>query len=152
MPFVGCRRFSIKCSISQFRPADNLCGFGTADLIREAVAKLEGRAATVFALRYFEGYDNGRIAEVLGTSQMVVAVTLHRARTRLRKRSAIIWRNIMKHSKQELDAIIDNATRDIRDEQIDAVDHRQMQHAGWADVSQADGGRTFVGSAANWRE
>jgi len=42
-------------------------------------------SATAFALRYFEGYDNARIAQVLGTSQMVVAVTLHRARTRLRK-------------------------------------------------------------------
>ncbi|HSU24777.1 MAG TPA: sigma-70 family RNA polymerase sigma factor [Pyrinomonadaceae bacterium] len=55
------------------------------ELLRQAVAKLEGRAATAFVLRYYEGYDNGRIAEVLGTSQMVVAVTLHRARTRLRK-------------------------------------------------------------------
>ena len=53
--------------------------------VREAVAKLGGRAATTFALRYFEGYDNREIAELLGTSQMVVAVTLHRARTRLRK-------------------------------------------------------------------
>ena len=53
--------------------------------VRQAVAKLGGRAATAFALRYFEGYDNAEIAEVLGTSQMVVAVTLHRARTRLRR-------------------------------------------------------------------
>ena len=66
-------------------PADNLADAELRNLIREAVAKLEGRAATAFALRYFEGYDNGQIAEVLGTSQMVVAVTLHRARTRLRK-------------------------------------------------------------------
>jgi RNA polymerase sigma-70 factor (ECF subfamily) len=53
--------------------------------VREAVARLGGRAAATFALRYFEGYDNREIAEILGTSQMVVAVTLHRARTRLRK-------------------------------------------------------------------
>jgi len=53
--------------------------------LREAVARLGGRAATTFALRYFEGYDNREIAEMLGTSQMVVAVTLHRARTRLKK-------------------------------------------------------------------
>ena len=66
-------------------PADALADMELRELIREAVAKLEGRAATAFALRYFEGYDNRRIAEVLGTSQMVVAVTLHRARTRLRK-------------------------------------------------------------------
>jgi RNA polymerase sigma-70 factor (ECF subfamily) len=66
-------------------PADDLADMELRELVRHAVAKLEGRAATAFALRYYEGYDNGRIAEVLGTSQMVVAVTLHRARTRLRK-------------------------------------------------------------------
>ena len=55
------------------------------NLVRQAVARLGGRAATAFALRYFEGYDNAEIAEALGTSQMVVAVTLHRARTRLRR-------------------------------------------------------------------
>ena len=66
-------------------PADNLADLELRELIRQAVARLEGRAAEAFALRYFEGYDNGRIAEILGTSQMVVAVTLHRARTRLRK-------------------------------------------------------------------
>jgi RNA polymerase sigma-70 factor (ECF subfamily) len=66
-------------------PADNFADIELRKLIRQAVAKLEGRAATAFALRYFEGYDNGQIAEALGTSQMVVAVTLHRARTRLRK-------------------------------------------------------------------
>jgi RNA polymerase sigma-70 factor (ECF subfamily) len=37
------------------------------------------------ALKYFEGLGNTEIAELLGTSQMVVAVTLHRARTRLKK-------------------------------------------------------------------
>lgn len=66
-------------------PADNFADVELRELIRHAVAKLEGRAASVFALRYFEGYDNARIAEILGTSPLVVAVTLHRARTRLRK-------------------------------------------------------------------
>lgn len=66
-------------------PEDDLADAELRELIRHAVAKLEGRAATAFALRYFEGLDNNRIAQVLGTSQMVVAVTLHRARTRLRK-------------------------------------------------------------------
>ncbi len=54
-------------------------------LLRHAVARLGERAATVFALRYFEGYDNTSIAELLGISPTVVAVTLHRARTRLRR-------------------------------------------------------------------
>ena len=71
--------------LSAQSPEDDLADAELRQLIRHAVAKLEGRAATAFALRYFEGYDNQRIAEILGTSQMVVAVTLHRARTRLRK-------------------------------------------------------------------
>jgi len=66
-------------------PEDHLADQELRELLRQAVAKLEGRASTAFALRYFEGYDNKRIAEVLGTSQLVVGVTLHRARTRLRK-------------------------------------------------------------------
>lgn len=66
-------------------PEDNVADSELRGLIRRAMAKLEGRAATAFALRYFEDLDNQRIAQILGTSQMVVAVTLHRARTRLRK-------------------------------------------------------------------
>jgi RNA polymerase sigma-70 factor (ECF subfamily) len=72
-------------NLSTPTPADNLADSELRDLIRQAVAKLEGRAAAAFVLRYYEGYDNTRIAEFLGTSQMVVAVTLHRARTRLRR-------------------------------------------------------------------
>lgn len=54
-------------------------------LIREAVSKLGPTAAQMFALRYFEGYDNGEIAQMMKTSALVVGVTLHRARARLRK-------------------------------------------------------------------
>ena len=72
-------------ALSFGNPEDDLVDIELRELVRQAVAKLEGRAATAFVLRYYEGYDNGRIAEILGTSQMVVAVTLHRARTRLRK-------------------------------------------------------------------
>lgn len=77
--------FDQNAKFSSPSPADNMADTELRELVREAVAKLEGRAATAFALRYYEGYDNAHIAEVLGTSQMVVAVTLHRARTRLRK-------------------------------------------------------------------
>ena len=77
--------FSQTAGLSVASPADEFADVELRELIRHAVAKLEGRAAEAFSLRYFEGYDNGQIAEVLGTSQMVVAVTLHRARTRLRK-------------------------------------------------------------------
>ncbi len=54
-------------------------------LIREAVSKLGPTAAQMFALRYFEGFDNGEIARMMQTSTLVVGVTLHRARMRLRK-------------------------------------------------------------------
>jgi RNA polymerase sigma factor (sigma-70 family) len=54
-------------------------------LIQQAVGRLGASAAEMFVLRYFEGYGNSEIAELLGTSQMVVAVTLHRSRARLRK-------------------------------------------------------------------
>jgi RNA polymerase sigma-70 factor (ECF subfamily) len=54
-------------------------------LIREAVAKLGETAGQMFALRYFEGYGNAEIAQMMNTSALVVGVTLHRARARLRK-------------------------------------------------------------------
>ena len=53
--------------------------------VRRSISRLGDRAAEVCVLRYFEGYDNSEIAKMLGTSTMVVGVTLHRARTRLRK-------------------------------------------------------------------
>jgi len=80
--------FNQSSKLSVASPEDDFADVELRELIRHAVAKLEGRAAAAFALRYFEGYDNARIAQVLGTSQMVVAVTLHRARTRLRKEIA----------------------------------------------------------------
>ena len=54
-------------------------------LIRQAVSRLGATAAEMFVLRYYEGHDNREIAKVMGTSQMVVGVVLHRARTKLRK-------------------------------------------------------------------
>lgn len=54
-------------------------------LIQQAVSRLGATASEMFVLRYFEGYGNREIAEMLNTSQMVVGVVLHRARTRLRK-------------------------------------------------------------------
>ena len=55
------------------------------ELIRAAVSNLGKTAAEMFVLRYYEGYDNQEIAKMMNTSQMVVGVVLHRARTRLKK-------------------------------------------------------------------
>ncbi len=57
-----------------------------SDLVREAIAELPARAAEMFTLRYLEEMDNREIAQWFGTSQAVVAVTLHQARSRLKKR------------------------------------------------------------------
>ena len=63
-------------------------------LIRQAVSRLGSTAGEMFALRYYEGFDNREIAKLMGTSQMVVGVVLHRARTKLRKE---IGRYLEKH-------------------------------------------------------
>ena len=53
-------------------------------LIRHAVSRLGATAGEMFALRYYEGYDNQEIARLTNTSALVVGVTLHRARTKLK--------------------------------------------------------------------
>jgi RNA polymerase sigma-70 factor (ECF subfamily) len=53
--------------------------------LRAALAKLSPRPAEMFVLRFIEGYDNREIAEMMNTSQSVVAVTLHRTRNQLQK-------------------------------------------------------------------
>lgn len=77
--------FEQSAHLSATNPEKDLADVELRETLRQAIAKLEGRAATAFALRYFEDFDNQRIAQILGTSQMVVAVTLHRAKARLRK-------------------------------------------------------------------
>jgi RNA polymerase sigma-70 factor, ECF subfamily len=52
-------------------------------LLRRAIARLAPKAAEMFALRYFEGYDNPEIAGMLATTAANVAVTLHRTRGQL---------------------------------------------------------------------
>jgi RNA polymerase sigma-70 factor (ECF subfamily) len=54
-------------------------------LLRKGLARLPERAAEIFALRYFEEFDNIQIARMLGVSQTQVAVSLHRTRSRLQK-------------------------------------------------------------------
>ena len=55
-------------------------------LLRIAIGELPPRAAEMFILRYVEEHGNREIAALMGTSQAVVAVTLHHARSRLKKR------------------------------------------------------------------
>lgn len=64
-------------------PQRQLEGRELRDRLRRALARLNDRAAEVFSLRYFEGYDNREIARMLDTSSNTVAVTLNRARKQL---------------------------------------------------------------------
>lgn len=54
--------------------------------LRLAIGELAPRAAEMFTLRYLEELGNREIAVMMSTSQAVVAVTLHHARSRLKKR------------------------------------------------------------------
>ena len=51
----------------------------------EAVSTLSDKSAEVFTLRYLEEMDNKAIARALEMSQTAVAVTLHRARHKVRE-------------------------------------------------------------------
>ncbi len=64
-------------------PHKQLMGQEIKMQLRDAVARLSEKSAEVFALRYFEGFDNKTIAETLGTSASVIGVTLHRARRKV---------------------------------------------------------------------
>jgi RNA polymerase sigma-70 factor, ECF subfamily len=50
-----------------------------------ALAKLHPKEAEVFLLRHIEGYTNMEIARLIGVTRGTVAVTLFRARVRLKK-------------------------------------------------------------------
>ncbi len=64
-------------------PDRRLAGRELRARLRRELAKANPRAAEMFVLRYFEGYRNIEIGELLGTSRMTVAVTLHRLRRQL---------------------------------------------------------------------
>jgi RNA polymerase sigma factor (sigma-70 family) len=67
-------------------PESGMASRQLGDALRIAIGELAPRAAEMFALRYFEDLDNKEIAALMETSQAVVAVTLHNARVRLKKR------------------------------------------------------------------
>jgi RNA polymerase sigma-70 factor (ECF subfamily) len=53
--------------------------------LARALAQLEPRPAEIFTLRFLEGFTNLQIARMLGISQVLVAVIVHRTRKQLRK-------------------------------------------------------------------
>lgn len=67
-------------------PEAELSSRELGNLLRVAVSELAPRGAEMFILRYIEELGNREIAALMGTSQAVVAVTLHNVRSRLKKR------------------------------------------------------------------
>ena len=67
-------------------PEAEVSGRELGNWLRLAIGELAPRAAEMFTLRYLEELGNREIAALMGTSQAVVAVTLHNARSRLKKR------------------------------------------------------------------
>jgi len=65
------------------------------NMLRQAISELAQRSAEMFALRYLEDMDNRQIAELMDTSQAVVAVTLYQARAKLRKKLAGLKRGML---------------------------------------------------------
>ncbi len=59
--------------------------FALRQALTRAMAKLKPRPAEIFALRFLEGLGNRQIAQMLGLSQVLVAVIVHRSRQQLRK-------------------------------------------------------------------
>lgn len=53
--------------------------------VRKALGNVSPRSAEIFALKYFEGYDNHEIARMLGSSRSTINVILHRARHQVRE-------------------------------------------------------------------
>lgn len=53
--------------------------------LARALGQLKERPAEIFALRFLEGFSNPQIARMLGISQVLVAVIVHRTRQQLRK-------------------------------------------------------------------
>jgi RNA polymerase sigma-70 factor, ECF subfamily len=88
-------RASMAAFVSKHDPAKHQEDRELRELLIEALSRLGPTAAQMFALRYFEGFSNGEIGKVMKTSSLVVGVTLHRARARLRKE---IGRYLQQHS------------------------------------------------------
>jgi RNA polymerase sigma-70 factor, ECF subfamily len=64
-------------------PADEAIGRELAERLRQAVAELPDREATVFCQRYFDDLSYDQIAENLAISRGAVASALHKARAKL---------------------------------------------------------------------
>lgn len=83
---IRARQADVSVQLSEIAAAAGGLGHGEIrDCLRQGIARLSPRSAEIFALRYLEDFTNQQIAQALNTSQVGVAVTLHRARRQLQK-------------------------------------------------------------------
>jgi RNA polymerase sigma-70 factor, ECF subfamily len=64
-------------------PEDTAIEHELTERLRQAIARLPGREAEVFCLRYFEEYSYQQIASTLDINPGAVAAALHKARAKL---------------------------------------------------------------------
>jgi len=79
---------TVESAVADPQASDPATKLGSGEIrseVRKALTQLSPRAAEIFALRYFEGYDNHEIARMLGSSRSTIAVILHRARQSVRE-------------------------------------------------------------------
>jgi RNA polymerase sigma factor (sigma-70 family) len=67
-------------------PEKDVASRELGEWLRTAIGELAPRTAEMFTLRFLEELGNREVAALMGTSQAVVAVTLHHARSKLKKR------------------------------------------------------------------
>jgi RNA polymerase sigma factor (sigma-70 family) len=95
---AGADPIEAAAELQTFRPGDSPEASSSnrelRQLLRRAISELPPRAAEMFTLRYLEELGNREIAQLMSTSQAVVAVTLHHARSRLKKRLKELERGI----------------------------------------------------------
>ncbi|MGB6689221.1 MAG: RNA polymerase sigma factor [Terracidiphilus sp.] len=77
---------SVASAATGARPDAEISSRELGQWLRKAISELPPRAAEMFTLRYLEELGNREIARLMATSQAVVAVTLHNARAKLKKR------------------------------------------------------------------
>ena len=75
--------------ISTVGPFEEVVATELADWLRNSLAGLSDRQATVFVMTHFEGLSRDQIAESLDTSPEAVSTALHKARQRLLARRAV---------------------------------------------------------------
>ena len=77
---------SVATTAVQSSPETQLSSRELGESLRDAISELSPRSAEMFTLRYLEERGNREIAKLMGTSQAVVAVTLHHTRSKLKER------------------------------------------------------------------